>query len=120
MSPSAWTPAHVYVDFDGTIAPDEPTDALFDRFADPAWRDAERAWQRGLLTSRECMQHQVGLLRATPEQLGEFLAGISIDGDFPAFALLCQKLGMPIAVVSDGLDLVIELVLKSAGLKLPF
>ncbi len=118
MSPSAWTPAYVYVDFDGTIAPDEPTDALFDRFADPAWRDAERAWQRGLLTSRECMQYQVELLRATPEQLDEFLAGISIDGDFPAFALLCRQLGMPIVVVSDGLDLVVEAVLKSAGLKL--
>jgi hypothetical protein len=26
----------VYVDFDGTIAPDDPTDALFARFADPS------------------------------------------------------------------------------------
>ena len=28
---------NVYVDFDGTIAPDEPTDQLFERFADPGW-----------------------------------------------------------------------------------
>lgn len=120
MSPIEWVPACVYVDFDGTIAPDEPTDALFDRFADPAWRDAEKAWQAGLLTSRECMQQQIELLRATPEQLVEFLAGISIDRNFPAFARLCRRLGMPIVVVSDGLDLVVGTALDAAGLKLPF
>ena len=56
----------VYVDFDGTITPDEPTDALFDKFADPAWRQIEKDWQEGRASSRDCMERQVALLRATP------------------------------------------------------
>ena len=37
-------PVDVYVDFDGTIAPGEPTDRLFDRFADASWRAIDQAW----------------------------------------------------------------------------
>jgi hypothetical protein len=51
------------IDFDGTIAPDDPTDHLFERFADPYWRILEDDWQSGRISSRECMQRQVDLLR---------------------------------------------------------
>ena len=40
-------PVDIYVDFDGTIAPGEPTDRLFDRFADASWRSIDRAWLEG-------------------------------------------------------------------------
>jgi 2-hydroxy-3-keto-5-methylthiopentenyl-1-phosphate phosphatase len=40
----------VYVDFDGTIAPSDPTDTLFARFCDPSWRTIEREWQEGRRT----------------------------------------------------------------------
>src|SRR5262249_36337615 len=43
----------VLVDFDGTVAPDDPTDRLLERFADPAWRDIEHAWQAGGISSRD-------------------------------------------------------------------
>jgi hypothetical protein len=33
---------HLLIDFDGTVAPDDPTDRLLERFAHPAWLDIER------------------------------------------------------------------------------
>ena len=59
------------IDFDGTIAPDDPTDHLFERFADPYWRVLEDDWQSGRMSSRECMQRQVDLLRVSPGVLDE-------------------------------------------------
>jgi len=69
----------VYVDFDGTIAPDEPTDALFDCFADPAWREIEKEWQNGATSSRDCMERQIALLRATPDAVDAFLETVTVD-----------------------------------------
>jgi 2-hydroxy-3-keto-5-methylthiopentenyl-1-phosphate phosphatase len=106
----------VYVDFDGTIAPAEPTDRLFDRFADPSWRAIDLAWQAGELRSWEAMAQNVALLRATPEQLTGFLRTIPID---PAFVGLCRRSRARVTVVSDGLDLVLATVLDAAGIALP-
>ena len=83
----------VYVDFDGTIAPGEPTDRLFDRFADASWRSVDQAWLEGRLASWEATAQSVALLRATPEEVAEFVRGIPVDPDFPAFVDLCQRNG---------------------------
>jgi 2-hydroxy-3-keto-5-methylthiopentenyl-1-phosphate phosphatase len=113
-------PVDVYVDFDGTIAPGEPTDRLFDRFADPSWRAIDRAWLDGRLTSSEATARNVALLRASPEELVAFLHAIPIDPAFPAFVRLCRRAGAHVMVVSDGLDLVVRTVLGAAGIDLPF
>jgi len=109
----------VYVDFDGTIAPTEPTDALFDRFADPSWRAIDQAWQEGHLTSAQATAQCVALLRATPEEIADFLRTIPVDPAFPAFVDLCRLNNARVTVVSDGLDLVLRTVLGTAGIDLP-
>lgn len=110
---------NVYIDFDGTIAPDEPTDQLFARFADPAWRSIDDAWLAGRLTSWEATARKVALLRASPDEIRDFLRTMSIDADFPAFVDLCRRHGARLMVLSDGLDLVLRTVLGAAGLLLP-
>lgn len=112
-------PIDVFVDFDGTIAPDDPTDSLFARFADPSWLQIEAEWQQGLITSREAMARQVQLVRAAPEDIARFAAGMRIDPDFPEFVALCRRHGARVTVVSDGMDLLVETMLKAAGLALP-
>jgi 2-hydroxy-3-keto-5-methylthiopentenyl-1-phosphate phosphatase len=111
---------HVFVDFDGTIVPNDATDMLFERFADPAWRDVEQEWQAGLIGSRECMTRQVSMLRVTREALVSAVAEIGIDPGFTAFVRACRRRGVGMTVVSDGFDLAIDTVLKRAGLALPF
>jgi len=108
------------VDFDGTIAPEDTTDALLERFAAPAWRDIEEQWKAGLIGSRECMVRQIDLVRASQADMDDFVAGIDIDPGFPEFVRLCDRLGHNIAVVSDGLDRTIEAVLRRHSLKLQY
>ena len=110
----------ILVDFDGTVAPDDPTDRLFEHFADPAWRQVEAAWQGGQISSRECMTRQVALLRATPEALDEQIRSVRIDPGFPAFLEFCRRRGADVKIVSDGFDRVVSAVLRSAGLSVPF
>lgn len=110
----------VYVDFDGTIAPADPTDTLFDRFCDPSWREIEREWQEGRRTARECMAQQVDLLRATPAAIDQLLRTVKIDPQFPGFVDLCRRWDLRVVVVSDGMDRVVGSVLRAAGMDLPF
>jgi 2-hydroxy-3-keto-5-methylthiopentenyl-1-phosphate phosphatase len=109
----------VYVDFDGTIAPSDPTDTMFERFCHSSWRQIEREWQQGRRSARACMAAEVALLRATPEALAAALRDIKIDPQFPEFVELCRNWDLEIIVLSDGLDRVVSSVLRSAGLDLP-
>ncbi len=107
---------NILVDFDGTIARDDTTDLLLERFATPEWHGIEAEWVAGRIGSRECMARQIDLVRATRVDFDDFVAGIEIDRHFRAFVRLCEKLGLKVSVVSDGLDSVIHAVLRQAGL----
>jgi 2-hydroxy-3-keto-5-methylthiopentenyl-1-phosphate phosphatase len=108
------------VDFDGTIASVDTTDHLLERFAAPAWREIEEDWKAGRIGSRECMVRQIDLVRASRAEMDEFVAGIEIDAEFPAFAKLCARSGHSITVLSDGLDRMVEVALRRHGLDLPY
>ena len=111
---------HVFIDFDGTIVPRDATDFLLERFAFPAWRDVEEEWRAGRIGSRECMTRQVALLRVTQQRLGEAIAELAIDRGFASFVRQCRRRGIGMTVVSDGFDVVIDQVLRTARLQLPF
>ena len=110
----------VLVDFDGTIATLDTTDALLERFAEPAWQTIEDDWKAGQIGSRECMIRQVDLIRASPAEMDAFVAGIAIDPDFAAFVQVCRDRSIAITVVSDGLDRTVDAVLQRHGLELPY
>jgi 2-hydroxy-3-keto-5-methylthiopentenyl-1-phosphate phosphatase len=110
----------VYVDFDGTIMPCDTTDYLLERFALPEWHAIEEEWAAGRIGSRECMARQVELLRATPAQLEAAAAELEIDPGVPGFLAACQRHGLEVAVVSDGLDAVIRSTLARNGLDIPY
>lgn len=111
---------HVFVDFDGTIVPDDATNQLLELFAPPPWLEIEEEWQNGRIGSRECMERQIDLIRARPEVLDAFLATVEIDPDFAEFVAICKRNGARVTVVSDGLDRSVRTVLKAAKLDLPF
>ena len=106
----------VLCDFDGTITKADATDAILEAFALPAFREWERRWERGEITSRECMARQVELIRADRATLAQFSADIPIDEGIVALDRHCTERGIPLMIVSDGLDLIIEAVLRRHGL----
>ena len=117
---SAGMACHVYVDFDGTIAPGDPTDSIFACFADPYWQVIEEDWQQGRASSWETMQRQVALIRATPEALDAFVDTVRIDPGFTEFVRICKDRGATVSVVSDGFDRVVGAVLAKNKLGLPY
>lgn len=106
----------ILCDFDGTIVANDVTDYLLGRFADPAWHDLERSWELGRIGARECMQRQVALLEAAPAVLDKAVAAMAIDPGFPAFVAFARRIGIPLTIVSDGLDRVIKDVLRRSKL----
>lgn len=109
-----WT--DVFCDFDGTITRVDATDALLEAFALPAWREWEERWVNGEITSRECLLRQVQLIRADRETLVQFAAGLAIDEGILALDRLCVERNIPLTIVSDGLDVIVEAVLRRHGL----
>jgi HAD superfamily phosphoserine phosphatase-like hydrolase len=115
------TPGYrVLLDFDGTVAPDDPTDRLLERFADPAWRDIEAEWQAGRIASRECMQRQAALLRAAPDELDAAIRKVRVDPAIHGFVAFCRRRGVDVIIVSDGFDRVVGAALRRARLPVPF
>jgi 2,3-diketo-5-methylthio-1-phosphopentane phosphatase len=106
----------ILCDFDGTIATQDVTDSLLSRFAPPAWETIEAEWKAGRIGSRACMARQVALIRATPDAIDRHLAGIELDPHFAGFVRLAHAYGMPLSVVSDGLDYAIRTLLAREGL----
>jgi 2-hydroxy-3-keto-5-methylthiopentenyl-1-phosphate phosphatase len=62
------------------------------------------------------MAQQVGLLEATRAEMDAHLDDMSIDRAFPHFAAAARAAGVPLTIVSDGLDYAIRRILSRHGL----
>ncbi|WP_320198594.1 MtnX-like HAD-IB family phosphatase [Agrobacterium sp. rho-13.3] len=107
---------HAFCDFDGTIAVDDVTDLVLERFATDKWHRLEDDWIAGKITAAECMRAQIPLIDATLQDLNGFLDTIEIDPGFPAFFDFCRKNGVGLTVVSDGVDHFIRRILAKYGM----
>lgn len=110
---AAWS---VVCDFDGTIATEDVTDSLLERFARPGWQELERAWRAGAIGSRDCMAAQIELLDCSRDELAAHVAGLAIDPAFEAFVAAVEGAGATLRIASDGLDHVIHAMLARPGL----
>jgi len=110
---SAWT---ILCDFDGTVAVDDTTDTLLDRFGRAGWEVLEEDWRAGRINSHDCMAGQVTLLDMDRAELDAHLDARAIDAAFPQFVHLAQAHGIHIEILSDGLDYAIHRVLARNGL----
>ena len=110
------TRTEVFCDFDGTITSLDVTDAVLETFALPAWREWEARWVRGEITSQECLARQVELIQTDRDTLVQFAAELPIDEGIFALDRRCAQHGVPLTIVSDGIDLLVEAVLRRHGL----
>ena len=106
----------IQCDFDGTISIEDVTDSLLHRFGRDGWQALEDAWEHGHIGSRECMKGQIALLDLDREALDAHLDTLTIDPHFPEFVRMARSRGMPVQVVSDGIDYAIHRVLQRHGL----
>lgn len=109
----AW---NILCDFDGTIAVEDVIDSLLDRFGRPGWEVLERDWRAGTIGSAVCMAGQVALLDMSHDELSQHLDSLHIDHGFASFVHDTVALGVPMEIVSDGLDHAIKAILANHGI----
>lgn len=112
-SATSW---NILCDFDGTIAVEDVIDSLLDRYGRPGWEILERDWRAGVIGSAVCMAGQVALLDMDDGELARHLHGLHIDHGFVAFVQATIAHGVPMEIVSDGLDHAIHAILKNHGI----
>jgi 2-hydroxy-3-keto-5-methylthiopentenyl-1-phosphate phosphatase len=109
--------ATIVCDFDGTVALEDVTDGLLERFAHTEWRQIEAQWLAGRFGSRECMARQVRLIEATTQELDGYLDTIEIDPSFASFVEECEaSRNVTLEVNSDGIDYAVVRILRNHGL----
>lgn len=101
----------ILCDFDGTVSVEDVIDSLLCEYGRPGWQALEDDWRAGLIGSRQCMQGQVELLELDRQCLDRHLDQVRIDHGFPAFARHTRANGVPLRIVSDGLDYAIDRIL---------
>lgn len=111
LSNRARKPTAVFCDFDGTITRTDLTDAVLEAFAHPTYKEWEHRWQTGEIGSRECLSRQVALIQADHAELLRFARNFPIDEGIFLLDQQCTQNGVPLVIVSDGVDLFIQAVL---------
>lgn len=108
---------NIICDFDGTIARFDVTDAVLEKFADPAWKVVEQEWLNGAITARQCMERQMRMIDVELAVLDAFFDTVPLTDGFPEFARYCAAGGLDLLVVSDGIDYAIRRILSANGLR---
>ncbi len=106
----------VFCDFDGTITTRDVVNTLLATLADPVWTAIETEWTQGRIGSRECLARQIPLIRGGWPAMEHVLKTVTVDSTFAGFAEWCTSQAIPLVIVSDGLDRVIEWVLAREGI----
>lgn len=107
----------IICDFDGTITRQDTTDRVLEALAPPAWRDLEDRWVTGAITAADCMRGQIAQVGGSQADLDAVLDGAELDPGFCDFVAWCDHSGLPVSVVSDGVDYFIHRILARHGLQ---
>src|SRR3977135_1672278 len=94
----------LFLDFDGTISRRDAVDVILETYADPKWLAFEAEWRAGRIGSRDCLQAQMSLVRATRKQLDALLEQIEIDEGLITLLERCAAHDVSAHIVSDGFD----------------
>ncbi len=109
----------VFVDYDGTITDVDTFDVLVRRLVgDGPWNEIEGRLHRGELSLRDALEREAELVRVSIDDAAALLEReVRFDASFAAFVEACEANGMPVTVVSSGVEPLIRLALKREGLE---
>ena len=106
----------VLCDFDGTVARNDVGHLLFRRFTKGGISvEVVDQWKRGEISSRECLEREAALVRASQKEIDDFILLQKLDPYFKDFLDFAKKRDMEVVIVSDGLDYYIEKMLLRYG-----
>ena len=112
----------IQCDFDGTITEEDVSFALLDMFATDDWRKILEEYRKGKITVGKLNTDAFSLVKADRQTLIRAMDGkVKIRAGFHDLVDFCNKRGIYLHIVSNGLDFYIEQVLKEIRLEsIPF
>ena len=111
------SPLLVTCAFDDTITVGDVSEAIMDEFCTADWRALEEEYLEGLRSVEEISMCLYGLTSATKHDIEQLvLGGVVIRYAFDEFVDYCRGEGIGLAVVSGGLDLYIDPILRQLDL----
>ncbi len=106
-----------FLDFDGTVTKEDVVASMVVKFSrNDGWKELNRRWQRGELSTKDCAEQTFALFDATLDDLYPFLNTIELDDYFVDFVALCKANNYPLYIISDGYRLLIDYILQRHGL----
>lgn len=113
----AVTKVRVFSDFDGTISTQDVGDEIFREFAGEVATDIVERYRSGVITARECLQRECEAVEhCKPVELEAFISRFGLHPTFKSFVVFCDANGIPLTILSDGLDFYVERLLRREGL----
>ncbi len=107
----------VYCDFDGTVSPVDIGNALFTYLAGDRARELAARYVGGEITARECLLSEAEAAGfVSPQDIESFIGQFTVDEHFASFKDFCAGNGIPLTILSDGLDFYVARVLRKSGL----
>ncbi|MBM3941850.1 MAG: HAD-IB family phosphatase [SAR202 cluster bacterium] len=106
----------VLTDFDDTAAVQNVAEMLLEQFGDPAWKQVRQRFRGGEISLMEYQEIAFRQIRADRITMQEYVkASACLRPHFGALWEHCQAQGIPLAVVSQGLDFYIQALLDKEG-----
>jgi 2-hydroxy-3-keto-5-methylthiopentenyl-1-phosphate phosphatase len=108
----------LFFDFDNTVTLGDVLDAVIERFSiNEDWRQWEQAWQKGELSTLECLRRQIGNLRASQADLLAFVAGTAqMDPAFGSIVEWSTTHRVELSIVSDSFSVLVHEILRQNAL----
>ena len=104
----------LFLDFDGTITRRDVVDVILETFADQRWLTFEADWRAGRIGSRDCLQAQMSVVKATRRQLDALLESIEVDEGLTDLLELTVAQKISAHIISDGFDYCINQIVSRA------
>jgi 2-hydroxy-3-keto-5-methylthiopentenyl-1-phosphate phosphatase len=106
----------LFLDFDGTIACGDVGNAFFRRFGGDVCAEWISRYHDGGISARACFEgEREAMGRVRREEADAFLETCAIDSGFSSLIAFCRGAGLPVAILSDGLDFYIKPLLLRSG-----
>ena len=113
----------IFTDFDGTITIYDTWMELGNVFIrdKEAWAELIRQFENQEIGTRECFTRECGLIENFDiEKFNDIIDRQRLDPKFTEFRRFCDKHGIQLTILSEGMDYYIKRVLKNNNLDIPF
>ena len=108
-------PLAFLVDYDGTIALTDVSDAVMAEHVPGDWEELAARYDAGHIGSRRLMEWEIAQIRRDPEALLRTAAEQPHDPGFVPFVRAAQAAGIPVEIVSDGFGFFIPPAMERLG-----